>query len=96
MDSAIIVACISGAVALITVIINVLSNNRVQKELAKQKRDDDQAEALELCLRSNWYILHGLQQIKNEETGEPLINGESHALQKEIEEFQQKKVRESL
>lgn len=99
MDSAIIVALVTGGFAflttIVTLIINVVSNNKVQNEVKKQKRDDSQAEALELCLRSNWFTLHALHQLKNDE-GNPLINGESVELCKEIEDFQRKKVKESL
>lgn len=99
MDTAVIVALITGSFAflttVITLIVNVTSNNKVQREIEKQKRDDSQAEALELCLRSNWFTLHALHQLKNDE-GKPLINGESVELCKEIENFQKKKMRESL
>ena len=89
MDTAIIVALIS----LFGTIISPLIIHLINK---KKTHEDDQSAAIELLMRSQWFILHGLQQLKNEETGEPLINGESHDLQREIEKWQIEQVKKSL
>lgn len=89
MDTTIIVALIALVGTIISPIITTLISR-------KKHHEEDQSEAIELLMRSQWFILHGLQQLKNEETGEPLINGESHELQREIEKWQRDQVKKSL
>lgn len=89
MDTAIIVALISLIGTIVSPIVVFCLNK-------KKSHEDDQSEAIELLMRSQWFLLHGMQQIRNSETGEPLINGESHELQKEIESWQRNQVKKSL
>lgn len=96
MSEGIIIAIIGGCVSFALAIYNNRSNNKKMKELEARQRDDKQAEAIQLCLKSCWFVLHGLQQLRNEETGEPLINGESHELQKRIEKFEEEMLKKSL
>lgn len=62
----------------------------------RKNHEKQQGEALNLLLRSQIWCLKAFQQLRNPETNEPLINGESHALVKEIEGFRDNLTLESL